>query len=213
MNKKQVNYGLYLVTDENSMEQRDFLETVEKALAGGVTLVQLREKECSSREFYLRGKELHQLTKAYNVPLIINDRIDLALAIGAEGVHLGQKDLPVSVARKLAGDDMIIGVSAATLEEAVAAEKQGADYLGVGALYPTGTKTDTRPVSCETLEEIVRTVSIPVVAIGGITRERLQEVLDSGVHGVAVVSAILKADSPEESAIEFKQIIHQRKER
>ncbi len=210
MSKGRVNYQLYLVTDEKSLGHKHFLETIEEALCGGVTIVQLREKHLDSREFYERAKELHQLTKAYDVPLIINDRIDIALAIGAEGVHLGQKDLPVSVARKLAGEKMILGVSAATPAEALTAEKEGADYLGVGAMYPTGTKEDTRPVTLETLSTITEKVKIPVVAIGGITKENSAEVIDRGVHGVALVSAILKAVSPKNAAEDFNRVFDER---
>lgn len=207
MDKQGFNYQLYLVTDEGILERRDFLKTLEETLKGGVSLVQLREKNLSAKDFYQRGVEVHRLTQEYEVPLIINDRLDIALAIGAEGVHLGQQDLPVSAARKITGPKMLIGVSAATLEEAVGAEREGADYVGVGALYPTGTKTNTRPVTLEKLKIIKKTVGLPVVAIGGINKENLPSVMEQGVDGVAVVSAVLKTASPQKAAETLNQII------
>jgi thiamine-phosphate pyrophosphorylase len=185
------NYQLYLVTDEASS-----LEKIEEAILGGVTMVQLREKNLSSLKFYHKALVLRKLTNTYNIPLIINDRVDIAMTIGAEGVHLGQKDLPVAAVKKIVGSDMIIGVSTATLEEALLASKQGADYLGVGAMYPTKTKNDTRPVSLETLQSIVESVSIPVVAIGGIRKDKIQDLKETGISGVAVVSEILKSKFP-----------------
>lgn len=196
-------YELYLVSDENSS-----LEKLEQAILGGVTMVQLREKNLSSRDFYHKALEVQKLTEAYDIPLIINDRLDIAMAIGAQGVHLGQKDLPLSVVRKMLGDQMIIGASTATLVEALEAQGQGADYLGVGAMYPTKTKGDTRPVTLETLRSIVEGVSIPVVAIGGITKDNLESVKETGIAGVAVVSEILKSNFPKLKAEALKYILN-----
>ncbi len=207
MDKQRVNYQLYLLTDEKILESRNYIKTLEEALSGGVSLVQLRDKKLSANEFFHRAFEVHQLTQKYGVPLIINDRVDVALAIGAEGVHLGQQDLPVSAASQLAGHKMLIGVSAATLEEAIRAEVEGADYVGVGALYPTGTKANTRTVTLDQLKIIKNTVGLPVVAIGGICKENLAAVIQQGVDGVAVVSAVLKEESPAKAAEVLNQII------
>ena len=196
-------YELYLVTDENSK-----LQKIEQAILGGVTMVQLREKNLSSRDLYHKALEIQKLTEAYDIPLIINDRLDIAMAIGAQGVHLGQKDLPISVVRQMVGDQMILGASTATLSEAIEAQGQGADYLGVGAMYPTKTKGDTRPVTLETLKSIVEEVTIPVVAIGGINKENLEGIRDTGVDGVAVVSEILKSNFPKLKAEALKYILN-----
>ena len=205
MNHKIKNYQLYLVTDENSS-----VATLEEALQGGVTMVQLREKNLSSQAFYHKALVVQHLTKAYGVPLIINDRLDIALAIKADGVHLGQSDLPVAVARKLLGRDMIIGASTATVEEALQAKKQGADYLGVGAMFSTSTKKNTRPVSVSTLESIIKAVDMPVVAIGGITEKNLPQLMHTGLSGIALVSEILNAQSPKVKAETLRQILNQK---
>ena len=149
--KHGIDYSLYLCTDRRLMTSPTIEASAESALRGGTTVIQLREKDCSSREFYELGLRVKKITERYNAPLIINDRVDIALAVGAAGVHVGQGDLPCKVVREMVGPDMIVGVSAATLEEAVRAEQDGADYLGVGAMYATATKTDTRPVSMEEL--------------------------------------------------------------
>ena len=196
-------YELYLVTDENFK-----LQKIEQAILGGVTMVQLREKNLSSRDLYHKALEIQKLTEAYDIPLIINDRLDIAIAIGAQGVHLGQKDLPISVVRQMVGDQMILGASTATLSEAIEAQGQGADYLGVGAMYPTKTKSHTRPVTLETLKSIVEEVTIPVVAIGGINKENLEGIRDTGVDGVAVVSEILKSNFPKLKAEALKYILN-----
>lgn len=206
---KSFDVSLYLVTDPH-MSRSGVEDTVEKALKGGVTLVQLREKEGDTGELYQKAMRLKAVTDAYRVPLIIDDRIDVMLAVDAAGVHVGQSDMPAAIARKLIGPDKILGVSAGTLEEAVQAEKDGADYLGVGAVFPTQTKKDADPVSAETLKEIVRTVSIPVVAIGGIKKENIPLLKDLGLAGVAVVSAIMAAEDPEKEAKELSSLVSEK---
>ena len=166
--KRNVNYSLYLVTDREVLKKRDLCLSVEQAIQGGVTVVQLREKDVSSLEFYKIALEVKNITDKYNVPLIINDRLDIAMAVDAAGVHVGQSDLTCEVVRKILGDNKIVGISTATVEEAIAAERNGADYIGVGAMYSTQTKTDARPVSIETLAKIKQSIHLPVVAIGGI---------------------------------------------
>lgn len=193
-NHKNISYRLYLVSDQKVLQNRDFLSSLEEAILGGVTVLQLRDKEASSKEFYDLALEIKKLTEKYKIPLIINDRIDIALAVDAEGVHLGQQDMPITVARGLVGPDKIIGASTATLEEARKAESEGADYIGVGALFPTATKNNTRRVSLDQLTIIKKNVSIPVVGIGGISERNIQSIISTGVDGVAVVSAILGKD-------------------
>ncbi|MDU2995770.1 MAG: thiamine phosphate synthase, partial [Clostridium sp.] len=188
---KNVDYTLYLVTDRDVLRGRDLIKCIEESILGGVTLVQLREKNVTSREFYEIAIKVKEVTSRYNIPLIINDRLDIALAIDADGLHIGQKDLPASVARKILGKDKILGVSAATLQEALKAEKDGADYLGVGAVFSTSTKKDTRDVSYETLSNITASVNIPVVAIGGINESNVTKLKGSNIDGIAVVSCIL----------------------
>lgn len=185
-----LDYRLYLCTDRVLMSTATIEDSVEQALAGGCTVVQLREKCCSSREFYELAQRVKRITDAHAVPLIINDRVDIALAAGAAGVHVGQEDVPATIARVLIGDG-VLGVSVSTEEEAIVAEAAGADYLGVGALYATETKTDARVVTLETLAAIRRAVDIPLVAIGGINKTTIPKLAGSGIDGVAVVSAIL----------------------
>ena len=201
--KHGIDYSLYLCTDRRLMTSPTIEASAESALRGGTTVIQLREKDCSSREFYELGLRVKKITERYNAPLIINDRVDIALAVGAAGVHVGQGDLPCKVVREIAGPDMIVGVSAATLEEAVRAEQDGADYLGVGAMYATATKTDTRPVSMEELLKIRAAVKIPIVVIGGINKQTLGNFKGTGVDGLAVVSAIVAQPDPEAAAREL----------
>jgi thiamine-phosphate pyrophosphorylase len=183
---------LYLCTDRGLSLGRPLLETLEAAIAGGVTMVQLREKEASSREFYEIALNVRALTRQHGVPLVINDRPDIALAVEADGIHIGQSDLPLGVARKLVGNALFIGVSAGTPEEALAAQREGADYLGVGAVYPTGSKADAGDaIGIAGLLAIRRAVSIPVVGIGGIGPRNAGEVKKTGAAGIAVISAIL----------------------
>ena len=204
--KHGIDYSLYLCTDRRLMTSPTLEESVESALRGGTTVIQLREKDCSSGEFSELGLRVKRSTAAYNIPLIINDRVDIALAVGAAGVHVGQGDLPCKVVRDIVGPDKIVGVSAATLEEAVQAEKDGADYLGVGAMYATATKTDTRPVSMETLLQIRAAVRIPIVVIGGINEHTLLNFKGTGVDGLAVVSAIVAKLDPEAAARELLRL-------
>lgn len=189
--KPEIDYTLYLCTDRDIMTVDTLEESVELAIKGGVTVVQLREKKVDSREFYQIAKCVKQVTDAYEIPLLINDRVDIAMAVGADGVHLGQKDLPIQAARNLLGADKIIGVTANTVELAVEAMKSGADYLGAGDVFGTSTKSDTKHLSLEKLAEICRVVDIPVVAIGGITTHNIHRLRDTGVDGAAVISAIV----------------------
>ena len=191
MDKSRVDYTLYLVTDRRQMSSNTVEESVELAIEGGASVVQLREKDCTSREFYELALRVKKITAPRNVPLIINDRIDICLAADADGVHLGQKDLPCGEARKILGGDKIIGVSAALPEEARQAQADGADYLGVGAVFATGTKSDTRPVTPEIIREIRAAVTIPFVVIGGVNAENIGKLYGLGINGAAVVSAIV----------------------
>lgn len=189
--KPQIDYTLYLCTDRNLMTTDTIEESVELAIKGGVTVVQLREKECTSKEFYEQAVRVKTITDAYEVPLIINDRVDIALAVGADGVHLGQKDLPIRVARDLMGPDRILGVTANTKERAIEAVKSGADYIGAGDVFGTSTKVDAKRLTLEELTEICQAVSIPVVAIGGVKEDNIGRLKDTGVAGAAVISAVV----------------------
>ena len=182
---------LYAVTDRRALPAGFTLaQAVEAALDGGVTCLQLREKDASAGEILALARTLLPLCRARRVPLLINDRVDIALTAGADGVHLGQDDLPLPEARALLGPDRILGATAHTVEEALRAQAEGADYLGVGAMFPTGTKTNTIPTSADTLKAICAAVSIPVVAIGGVTAQNLPTLAGTGIAGAAVVSAI-----------------------
>ncbi|KGK82434.1 thiamine-phosphate synthase [Desulfosporosinus sp. HMP52] len=205
--KAKIDYSLYLVTDRKILGSRDLAASVEKAIQGGVTLVQLREKSVSSKKFLELAQRVKEITSHYGIPLIINDRLDIALAVDAEGLHIGQDDLPMIKARELFGKDKIIGVSASTLEEALLAQQQGADYLGVGAVFSTATKTDAPEVSLEQLSEIKKSVSIPIVAIGGINLGNLKQVIGTGIDGVSVVSAILAQEDILQAAKKFREFI------
>lgn len=191
---------LYLVTDSSIVIGTSLEVAVEKAILGGVKIVQLREKQMSSKEFYELALRIKAITTKYHIPLIINDRLDIALAVDASGLHIGQNDLPASIARKLLGPTKILGVSAATLDEAIEAEKAEADYIGIGAFFPTNTKSDTRSVSLEQLNEIKKQINIPTVAIGGINQENARAVLENGADGIAVVSAILNQSDPKSAS-------------
>jgi thiamine-phosphate pyrophosphorylase len=190
-NKAAIDYKLYLVTDRTILGARDLARSVEEAILGGVTIVQLREKDISSREFFHLAAAMKRLTDSHRVPLIINDRVDIALAVDAAGVHVGQSDLPAKIVRGLIGPGKVLGVSAATLTEALQAQNDGADYLGIGAVFPTNTKLDARSVALDNLGMIKQQVKIPVVAIGGIQAGNLGFVQETRVDGIAVVSAIL----------------------
>ena len=189
--KPTVDYTLYLVTDRDLMSTGTLEEAVEKAVCGGCTIVQLREKTASSLEFYENALKVKAVTDKYNVPLIINDRVDIALAIDAAGIHVGQSDLPAGVVRKIIGGEKILGVSANSVEAALKAQQDGADYIGVGALYSTNTKTDAGVIARGQLLEVKKAVNIPVVGIGGINRQNAGELVTTGIDGIAVVSAII----------------------
>jgi thiamine-phosphate pyrophosphorylase len=189
--KNKINYKLYLVSDKDMLKNRDLIQSLEEAILGGVTLIQLREKDDSTLEFYGEAIKVKELTKKYNIPYIINDRLDIAIAVDADGVHLGQGDMPLDIARRILGPDKIIGVSAHTIEEALMAQAGGADYIGVGAIFNTSTKKDANSVTIASLEEIKKSVNIPVVAIGGINYLNAKEVIGTGIDGIAVISAIL----------------------
>ncbi|MBR4540834.1 MAG: thiamine phosphate synthase [Lachnospiraceae bacterium] len=197
------NSRLYFITDSTKYEKDEFLRRVEEALKGGVTLVQLREKERSTREYLELAKEVHEITLKYNVPLIIDDRLDVAMAADTEGVHLGQSDMPINIARKILGLDKIIGATAKTVPQALEAYEQGADYLGVGAIYPTTTKVKTILTSTEMLDKICHAVPIPANAIGGLNKDNIDVLKGIPIAGVCVVSAIMKADDPKQAAEEL----------
>ena len=204
--KNSVDYTLYLVTDRGLLQGRSLEKAVEEAILGGVTLVQLREKYIDTRDFYNIALKIKAITSKYNVPLIINDRVDIALAVDADGVHIGQSDMEAKIVRKLIGEEKIIGVSARNLDEAMEAEKQGADYLGVGAIFGTTTKKDAKNVSIEELKRIKSTVSIPVVAIGGISKENVSLLKDTGIEGISVISAILAEENIKEASKNLKHL-------
>lgn len=193
---KTFDTSLYFITDSTGLPEAEFLHRTEAALQGGVTLLQLREKEKSTREYLALAEKVHQLTRKYGIPLIIDDRLDIAMAVDAEGVHLGQSDLPVHIARRLFGPDKIIGATAKTVPQALEAWRQGADNLGVGAIYPTTTKVKTVLTSPETLREICNAVPIPVNAIGGLNKDNLHILTGIPIAGICVVSAIMKAEDP-----------------
>ena len=201
---KKFDTGLYFITDSANYSEEEFLFRVERALKGGVTLMQLREKERTTREYVNLAEKVHAVAERYGVPLIIDDRVDVALASGAEGVHVGEDDMPVAAARKLMGDK-IVGATAKTLERAKKAYEEGADYLGVGAIYPTTTKVKTVLTSTDTLQSIARAVPIPVNAIGGLNKDNIGILAGIPVAGICVVSAIMKADDPKEAARELKK--------
>ena len=191
---KSFDLRLYLVTDESCLVQRTLLNAVEEALDSGVTLVQYRDKSGLGKNMLRKARELKALCHLYHVPLIINDRLDIALLSGADGVHLGQNDLPVAEARKLAGNDFIIGATAHSVQEALESEAAGADYLGCGAVFSTNTKKDTVPLGLDGLKAIREAVKIPIVGIAGITADHYPQVLAAGADGAAVVSGILGAE-------------------
>ncbi len=195
---------LYFITDSTGFEEEEFLRRVREALEGGASILQLREKNKTTREYMALAQKVHELTKQYGVPLIIDDRLDVAMAVDAEGVHLGQSDLPIHIARKIFGEEKIIGATAKTVEQAEEAYRQGADYLGVGAIYPTTTKVKTVLTSTEMLGDICRAVPIPVNAIGGLTKDNIDVLKGIPIAGICVVSAIMKAESPKKAAQELK---------
>ena len=205
-----IDYSLYLVTDRGLALGRDTVNIVRAAITGGVTCVQLREKHCATRVFIHEAMTLKKMLDALatRIPLIINDRLDIALAIGADGVHLGQTDMPIQDARRLVGPSMIIGISAESLADAIRAESEGADYIGISPVFATRTKADTAaPLGLEGVRRIRAAVSLPLVAIGGIQKENASSVIRAGADGVAVVSAIVAAACPRKAANSLKQQI------
>lgn len=200
---------LYAVTDRHWLNGRMLYEQVEEALKGGATFIQLREKDLTEEEFLEEAKKIQQLCKKYRVPFIINDNVKLAKEIDADGVHVGQSDMEALDVRAQLGEDKIIGVSARTVEQALLAEKHGADYLGVGAVFQTGTKTDAREVEHSVLKEICTKVDIPVVAIGGITQDNVKELSGSGINGIAVISAIFAQKDIETATAKLKSCVEQ----
>ena len=207
---KQLDTRIYFITDSTQYSEEEFLERVCAALDGGVSLIQLREKERTTREYIALAEKVHNIAKQYNVPLIIDDRIDVALAAKVEGVHLGQSDMPIKTAREILGDSFIIGATAKTVEQATEAYEQGADYLGVGAIYPTTTKVKTVLTSTEMLDKICKAVPIPVNAIGGLNKDNIDVLKGIGIAGVCAVSAIMKADDPKQAAIELSQAVKEK---
>ena len=201
---KKIDTTLYLITDSTGFSEEEFLYRVEEGIKGGATLLQLREKDKTTREYIDLAEKVHKIAKKYNVPLIIDDRIDVAMAVDAEGVHLGQSDMPVNIARKILGENKIIGATAKTVAQAVEAYENGADNLGVGAIYPTTTKVKTVLTSVETLKEIVKAVPISVNAIGGLNKDNIDILKNTGIAGICVVSAVMKAENPQKSASEIK---------
>ncbi len=201
---KKFDTSLYFITDSTNYDETEFLFRVEEALKGGVTLLQLREKEKSTREYIELAEKVHAIARKYNVPLIIDDRVDVALAIDAEGVHVGANDMPIKTARKLMGEDKIVGATAKTVPWAIEAYEQGADYLGVGAIYPTTTKVKTVLTSTDTLRDICNAVPIPANAIGGLNKNNIDILEGIPVAGICVVSAIMKAEEPKLAAEELK---------
>lgn len=203
MNNKDLE--LYLVTNPLDSEE-EFLKTIEDAIKGGVTIVQLREKTGDTGDIYKIALKVKEITDKYNVPLIINDRIDIMLAIDCAGIHIGQSDMPCDVARKIVGDDKIIGVSASNMKEAKKAQEDSADYLGCGAVYHTDTKKDATTVTKEELKELTDKIDIPIVAIGGIKIDNASNLANTGIAGICVVSEIMNSPNPELTSLKLLEI-------
>lgn len=204
---KDLDLTLYLVTN-NSENEVKFLQTIKAAIEGGVTICQLREKTADTGKFYDLALKVKEITDSYNIPLIINDRIDIMLAVDAAGLHIGQDDMPCDVARKIIGEDKIIGVSATTKEEVKKAIADGADYIGAGAIYPTKTKDNANSITKEQLKELVDYSDIPIVAIGGINQTNAKDLVDTQIAGISVVSAIMEADNPKKMSQKLKRIMN-----
>ncbi len=207
MDKKQISYKLYVCTDSGLMSAPTVEESVEAAVRGGATVIQLREKNASSRELYELALRVRAVTARYGVPLIIDDRVDIALAADADGVHLGQSDLPCAAARRLLGEDKIIGVTAPSPELAGKAKADGADYIGVGAMFATATKTDTKPCTRENLAAVRAAFDLPIVIIGGVKRTNVMQFAGMGIDGAAVISDIIADPDPEAAAREMRKIL------
>ena len=202
---RNIDLTLYFITDSTGMTEDHFLEVVQQACAGGVTLVQLREKEKSGREYFNLAQKVKRITDQYDIPLIIDDRVDIAMAVDAAGVHIGKTDIPVAVARALMGENKIIGATAKTVAQAQKAAEEGADYLGVGAIYPTTTKVVTIITEVSTLNDIAAQTGMPLVAIGGLNAANIPVLYDSMADGIAVVSAIMKSENPRDTAALLKR--------
>ena len=202
---KDLDTSLYFITDSTGFGEAEFLQRIEVALQGGVSFLQLREKAGSTREYLDLAEKVHALTKQYSVPMIIDDRLDVAMAVDAEGVHLGQSDMPVATAREIWGQEKIIGATAKTVEQAMDAYTQGADYLGVGAIYPTTTKVKTVLTSVDILRDICKAVPIPVNAIGGLNKDNIDVLKGVSIAGICVVSAIMKAEDPKLAAEQLRE--------
>lgn len=207
INKLRKSLKLYLVTDSGILKDRNFYKCIEEAIKAGVTMVQLREKNCNGKEFLEKAKKLREITKKYNVPLIINDRIDIAILCDADGVHVGQSDIDAVSVRKLIGEDKIVGVSARTVKEAQIAKDMNADYIGIGAMFSTSTKLDAKDVTFETLENIKNQVDIPFVLIGGITLDNVCDLKKFNPDGYAIVSGILRASDIEQRVNQWLKTI------
>ena len=207
---EDVDYSLYLVTNSKNKRNQEFLDIIEESIKGGVSIVQVREKELDLIPFYEKAKAVKEITDKYDIPLIINDRLSIAIGLGADGAHVGQDDIDGSVARDILGPDRILGISAQTVEQAKKAEKDGADYIGCGAVFPTNTKEDADSVSIEEFKKIKEAVNIPVVAIGGIKTDNVKYLKETNADGISVVSAIMDAEEPKEASKklleEFKKI-------
>ena len=197
---------LYAVTDRHWLTDKTLYDVVRESLDGGVTFLQLREKDLDDEHFYQEAVRLQEMAREYGVPFVVNDNVDIAVRMNADGVHVGQSDMEAGDVRALIGPDKILGVSAQTVEQAIIAEKRGADYLGVGAVFPTGSKDDAEEVSYETLKAICEAVSIPVVAIGGITINNTHELAGSGICGIAVISAIYGQKDIYEATVSLKKV-------
>ncbi len=202
---KTLDTSLYFITDSTVCPPEEFLGRVEAALKGGVSIVQLREKDISTRDYIQKACQVHELTRTYHVPLIIDDRVDVALAIGAEGVHVGQSDMPVDMVRRLAGPDLIIGATTKTVDQAKEAYEKGADYCGAGAVFPTTTHVKTRITDLSVIKEICEAVPIPVNAIGGLNRDNIHVLSAIPLAGICVVSAIMKAPDPCQAALALRK--------
>jgi thiamine-phosphate pyrophosphorylase len=204
-----MDLSLYVIPDEKIGLGRSHIFLAEESLKGGATVIQLRDKEKSSRELYEIGIKMREITRKYDALFIVNDRLDIALGVGADGVHLGQEDLPVSVARKIAGKNFIIGASVSSKEEAIFAEKEGADYISVQSIFPTSSKENVGVIGLEGLREIVKVSSLPVIAIGGINLENAREVLNCGVKGVALISGIVGKKDVYKATSELREVIRE----
>ncbi|MDR2873377.1 MAG: thiamine phosphate synthase [Methanobrevibacter sp.] len=203
---KNLDLSLYLITNRNNKTEEEFFNIIKSSILGGASILQLREKIAGSKEFYEISNKVKKLTNFYNIPLIINDRVDIAISVNADGVHVGDEDIDCNIMREKIGFNKIIGVSASNVEDAIIAEKNGADYIGSGAIFPTKTK-DTNEISINELKKIVNSVKIPVVAIGGINKENVSLLKNTGIKGVAVISSVMESKNPKKTSEELKNKI------